>query len=88
ARKLVDRLGESEEKNGELHLERARALTQMSRHAAESEREDLLLEAVSAAKRAVKEGYGDPFRVNAEPDLRLLRERDEFQQILSDMRAE
>lgn len=86
ARTLIDELGALEETNGELHLERARALTQLSRHAAEGDRESLLDEAVTAIKRAVEEGYADPFRVNAEPDLRPLREREEFQQILSGMK--
>ena len=87
ARKLIDQFGKSEEKDGELHLERARALTQLSRHADEADQEALLVEAVEAVQRAVAEGYGDPFRVNAEPDLRPLRDREAFQKALSELKS-
>ena len=88
ARELIDQLGESDQEDGQLHLQRARALTSLSRHVPESDRSAVLEEAIAALKRGVAEGYSDPFRVNAEPDLRPLRELESFQQILTELKAQ
>ena len=78
ARKLIDELGESTTKNAELHLERSRALTQLARHASDDTRTELINLALTALERAAEEGYGDPFRVNAEPDLAPLKTEPRF----------
>jgi tetratricopeptide (TPR) repeat protein len=78
ARKLIDELGEATTKNAELHLERARALAQLARHAADDTRTELLNLALTALERAAEEGYGDPFRINAEPDLAPLKSEPRF----------
>ena len=88
ARELIDQLGESDQEDGQLHLQRARALTSLSRHLPESDRGGVMEEAITALKRSVAEGYSDPFRVNAEPDLRPLRELESFQQILTELKAQ
>ncbi len=87
ARKLIDELGAAEEEYGELHLERARAIAQLAQHAADAEREQLVAEAVVAVGRAVDEGYGDPFRIEKEPDLSPLSDNAGFQKILQGMKA-
>ncbi|MFM7869802.1 MAG: hypothetical protein ACKPHU_36745, partial [Planctomycetaceae bacterium] len=56
-RKLVDELGAVSAKNGELHLERARALAQLSRHVPAEARADLIAQALTALDRAVGEGF-------------------------------
>ena len=68
-KKLVDELGAVSAKNGELHLERARALAQLSRHVAAEARPAVVADALTALERAASEGFGDPFRVKSEPDL-------------------
>ncbi len=87
ARKLIDELGATEEEYGELHLERARAIAQLAQHAADAEREQLLAEAVVAVSRSIDEGYADPFRVENEPDLRLLSGDARFQELVQGMKT-
>jgi len=83
ARRLIDELGALPAKNGELQLERARALTQLSVRAAEADRAGLIEQALTALERAVSEGYGDGFRVQSEPDLLPLRNEARFSQVLA-----
>jgi len=88
ARKHIDELGASEGTDGELHLERARALAQLARHVDENAKAAVLDEAVAATQRAVDEGYQDPFRVNAEPDLESLRSREDFKAIVTNLQQQ
>ena len=83
ARRLIDELGALPAKNGELQLERARALSQLSVRAAEADRAGLIEQALTALERAVSEGYGDAFRVKSEPDLLPLRNEARFSQVLA-----
>jgi tetratricopeptide (TPR) repeat protein len=83
ARRLIDELGALPAKNGELQLERARALAQLSVRAAEADRAGLIEQALTALERAVSEGYGDAFRVKSEPDLLPLRNDARFSQVLA-----
>lgn len=77
-RKLADELGAVSAKNGELHLERARALAQLSRHVPAEARAALVADALTALERAAGEGFADPFRVKSEPDLEPLRSEARF----------
>lgn len=83
AKKLIDELGASGSKNGELHLERARALAQLSLHAAEAQKAEYVEGALTALERAAEEGYRDPFRVNAEADLAPVRDQDRFKAVVA-----
>ncbi|MFO0224508.1 MAG: hypothetical protein ACK56E_14430, partial [Planctomyces sp.] len=80
---LVDELGAVSAKNGELHLERARALAQLIRHVPAESRADLVGQALQALDRAVDEGFADPFRVQSEPDLAPLRSESRFSEVLA-----
>lgn len=84
AETLINELGALDVKNGELHLERARALTQLARRAQAEQRERFLEDAMLALKRAVAEGYSDPFRIEHEPDLKMLRTRKGFSTLFED----
>jgi hypothetical protein len=83
AKKLIDELGASESKNGELHLERARALAQLSLHVEEGQKAEYVEGALTALERAAEEGYRDPFRVNAEADLTPVREQERFKAVVA-----
>lgn len=83
----VDRLGGNPARNGELHLERARALSQLARHSV-GERQNAFREsALAALERAVAEGYSDPFRVRAEHDLRPLHDIPRFRAVLNELES-
>lgn len=83
AERLSDDLGRIEKQNGELHLERARALAQLTRHAQEDKKLQLSEAALTALERAVAEGFQDPFRIQAEPDLRPLHDQDRFRVLIA-----
>jgi tetratricopeptide (TPR) repeat protein len=84
ARELIDELGRTEAPNSEVHLERARALTQLSVKAStDEERSALQSEALTALERAVTDGYSDPFRVSAEVELDPLHELDRFKLVVA-----
>lgn len=83
ARKLIDELGAPQMRNGELHLQRARALAQLTRHVPEDARPMLVAEALSALERAAREGFADPFRVRSEPDLVPLKSDPRFSDVLA-----
>lgn len=68
-RRLVDQLLHTNRVGRELHLERARAMAQLTRHVPESERAELAAEAVQALEQSIQEGYADAFRIKSEPDL-------------------
>ena len=85
AQKLIDELAADEKKDGERHLERARALTQLSVHAAPEKKAEYVTAALTALERSVAEGYSDPFRINAEPDLAPVRNEDRFKAAVASM---
>jgi tetratricopeptide (TPR) repeat protein len=85
AQKLIDELAADEKKDGERHLERARALTQLSVHAAPEKKAEYVTAALTAIERSVAEGYSDPFRINAEPDLAPVRNEDRFKAAVASM---
>ncbi|MEJ7590077.1 MAG: serine/threonine-protein kinase [Planctomycetaceae bacterium] len=78
AQKLVDELGESDKKNADLQLDRARALAQLARQTEGDQQSALRDAALTALERAVTDGYSDPFRVRVEPDLKPLRDTERF----------
>ncbi|MFK7818001.1 MAG: protein kinase, partial [Planctomycetaceae bacterium] len=85
---LAREFGESEKRDGEMHLERARAYAQLSRHAdSDEEREELISLSIKALSRATTEGYSDPFRVGAEHDLAPIREDTRYQAILTELQT-
>ena len=88
ARKLIDELGAAEKKNGELHLERARALAQLAKYAADDAKPELVQLALTALERAVEEGYADPFRVRVEPDLVGLKSEPRYIAVLEKLQAQ
>ncbi len=87
AEKLIDELGITDKKNGELHLERARALAQLTRHTEGDKQTTLRESALTALERSVSEGYSDPFRVNAEQDLDPLHDADRFRVVVAGLEA-
>ena len=87
AEKLIDELGITDKKNGELHLERARALAQLTRHTEGDKQTALREAALTALERSIAEGYSDPFRVNAEQDLDPLHDADRFRVVVDGLEA-
>ena len=87
AMKLIDELGATQNKNGELHLERAKALAQLSRKSEGEQQKKFRDDALTALERSISEGYSDPFRVKAEQDLDPLHETDRFRLALSQLEA-
>jgi serine/threonine-protein kinase len=87
ARKIVDELTAMQTKNGERHLECARALALLSRVAADDAKPELLNLALTALERAASEGYADPFRVRSEPELAPLREQPRFIAVVNALEA-
>jgi tetratricopeptide (TPR) repeat protein len=84
---LINQLGGSTNMNGELHLERARALAQLTRRAEGEQRTQFRDAALTALERAVTEGYSDPFRVNSEQDLDPLHEEDRFKAVVARLKS-
>ncbi len=84
---LIDELGKSDKQNGELHLERARALAQLTRRTEGDKQTALRDAALTALERAVTEGYSDPFRVSAEQDLDPLHDTDRFKLIVAGLES-
>lgn len=85
--KLIEQLGASEKKNGELHLERARALAQLSRKAEGEQKTKFTDDALTAVERSVAEGFSDPFRVKVENDLTPLHDTDRFRAAVGQLEA-
>lgn len=85
AKKLSDELGTTEKKGGDLHLERARALAQLTRQTEGDIQATMKEAALQALERAVSDGYRDPFRINAEQDLDPLHETDRFKAIVTNL---
>ena len=88
AGELIDVLGAMDGVDGERHLERARALAQLSRRAEGDQQTGLREEALTALERAIAEGYSDPFRVGHEHDLDPLHEEERFQAVMARLEAE
>lgn len=88
ARAISDEFRSTEVQNGELHLERARALAQLSRHTnTETEKTAIIDDALNALERAVDEGFADPFRISAEQDLDPLHANSRFDQVLASLKS-
>lgn len=83
AMKHSDALAAIEEKNSEAHLERARALAYLSQEVGDEQKSALTDNALDALERAVDEGFSDPFRINAEYELRSLRGNNRFNAIIA-----
>ncbi len=81
---MVETFGAVSVKSGELHLERARALSQLSRHITNLQEKSTTIDAAFLAlERAVKEGFSDPFRIQAEQDLDPLHADPRFQNLIA-----
>ncbi len=87
AQKLIDELGKSDKKNGDLQLDRARALAQMARQTKGDQQMALRDAALTALERAVKDGYSDPFWVRGALDLKPLRETERFKKTVLTLEA-
>ncbi len=83
----IEALAETTEVNSELHLQRARALAQLSLVVADEQREQLRSDSLDALQRSIDEGFGDPFRVAAEADLEPIRDTDRYAGILQSMQT-
>ena len=88
AKELSDKLGAVTIVNPEIHLERACALSQLARNADGDEKVGLIGEALSALERSVTDGYLDPFRISADPDLKPLRDETRFTVLLQKLRTQ
>ncbi len=88
AEKLIDELGESDKKNGDLQLDRARALAQLTRRTEGDQQTALRDAALTALERAAKDGYSDPFWVRGAPDLKPLREAERFKNTVLRLEAQ
>ncbi len=83
---LIDEFGANPARNGELHLERSRALAQLSRHVTdEQEKAKMIGLALDALQRSIQEGFSDPFRVQAEQDLDPLHAEPHFKVLIDSM---
>ena len=88
AKELSDKLGAVKTANQELHLERACALSQLTLNVEGDEKASLLGEALTALERSVADGYLDPFRIAADPDLRPLQNETRFAVLLQKLRTQ
>jgi hypothetical protein len=89
ARELADRIAAGPNVDRELRIDLARAYAQIGRSTppAEAERaQAALVKAVDAVRTAVREGYRDRVYLETEPDLEPIRGRDDFKQILAELR--
>ena len=83
---LINEFGANTARNGELHLERARALAQLSRHVSDEQVKSKMIGlALDALVRSIQEGYSDPFRVQAEQDLDPLHAEPRFNELIDSM---
>lgn len=87
-KQLVVQLSSLETKNGERHLERARAMAQLCRVSSGQDRQAMLEAALEALQQAVKDGYTDPFRVEKEPDLEPLAENASYLALIAKMKSD
>ena len=87
AQKLIDELGASEKKNADLHLDRARALAQLTRQTEGDQQTTLREEALKALERVVTDGYSDPFRLRVEPDLKPLHDTERFKSVILELES-
>ena len=88
AKELSDKLGAVTTVNPEIHLERACALSQLARNADGDEKIAYIGEALTALDRSVTDGYLDPFRISADPDLKPLRDETRFTVLLQKLRTQ
>jgi tetratricopeptide (TPR) repeat protein len=89
ARELADRIAAGPNVDRELRVDLARAYAQSARATppADTERvQTALVKAVEAVRTAVRGGYRDRVFLETEPDLEPLRGREDFRQILAELR--
>ena len=72
-----------EKKNSEAQLERAKKLAFLPGVVRGDQRSVLFDKALAAMEIAVEEGFSDPFRIQAEYELRPLRNNPKFKSILA-----
>ena len=86
ARPIIDELGETDKPDTEAHLDRSRALAQLSvRAEADLDRQAYVGAALTALERCINDGYSDPFRISHENDLAPLREEPRFRDIVAQL---
>lgn len=88
AKEMSDKLGTGTVVNPEVHLERACALSQLTRISEGDEKAALTGEALSALERSVAEGYLDPFRIAKELDLKPLHAEARFITLLQKLKTQ
>lgn len=83
ATQLLEEPGDAGVPDAEANFDRARAFAQLSRSSGNQARQNAMISnAISALERAVQDGYADPFRIRAEPDLIPLRGKPGFRKIV------
>ena len=88
AKEMSDKLGNGTVVNPEVHLERACALSQLTRISEEDVKAALTGEALTALERSVAEGYLDPFRIAKELDLKPLHAEARFITLLQTLKTQ
>ena len=88
AKELSDKLGAVTRPNQELHLERACGLAQLARISEGPDKIKLIDDALVALERSVSEGYQDPFRISADPDLKPLHAEARFVTLLQKLKTQ
>ncbi len=82
-RPILDKYAAVTKPDSELQLKCARACSQLARNAAEADRDALRAESMKVLRRAITEGYSDPYKVRVEADFHSLRETPEFIEIVA-----
>lgn len=84
--KLAEEMSRNEEKNAELHLERARALSQIAADLEGEKRIELINAALDALQRSITEGFGDPYRIRVEPELAAIRDQPRYAEMVAQLK--
>jgi tetratricopeptide (TPR) repeat protein len=86
---VADRMIAGPNADNELRIDIARTYAQCARHTPATQGEKaqtLQVKAVEAIRSAVREGFRDRVYIESEPDLEPIRNRDDFKQILGEIR--
>ncbi|MCA9061108.1 MAG: serine/threonine protein kinase [Planctomycetaceae bacterium] len=86
ARSTAHELAMKSGRSPEIQFERARALAQLSAHARDDLRDELVSDALDAVRRWAASGEAHVFYLQTEPDLDPIRSQAEFQKMLLQMR--
>jgi tetratricopeptide (TPR) repeat protein len=82
-RPILDKFASATRPDSEIQLKCARACSQLARHASGDDQEKLRSETMTILRRAIAEGYSDPYKVRVEADFYWLRETPEFAELVA-----